>query len=266
MTGWRNLESDSHPTDRLFTPKTLVEVPSRKNTALNNDGTKLLHKEAESRVDAPKFKGRKVMDIAAGESTRAPVDKNAYEALWLPEEPNIIITLVPCIDHLGNTHVMVYDIQKPESKWYAARYDTYMHHIGTRKTINLLGTLADGRWLLLVYEMKFAPNGKVLYVTAEEHARVSLYKIDLQLRAKPEMLFRGGYVDSIHPLGKDGQQLLITSSNFVDKSLYSIVNTDESHESRVLSSVTDHGARLGISLSQFSEIYFKGSGDHHVHA
>ncbi|KAK6948629.1 hypothetical protein Daesc_010399 [Daldinia eschscholtzii] len=359
---------DSHPTNKLFTPKTLVEVPSRKNTEPNSDGTKLLYNETESLflVDGSQVKYWKVMDIATGESTRAPVDEKAYEARWLPEEPNIIIALVPCFDNSGNTHVIVYDIQKPESKWYAGRiyskvttlsvkclkdgrfafvvygdvgingelqntknyrkptctglvYDIdevrYLNQYikpNQRRSIfysiltkelkpegiswKLLGGLhnalantdlepmaytiseggiafiagdrgeADGGWPLTPKDMRFAPNGKTLYVTAEEHARVSLYKIDLQLRTKPEMLFRGGYVDSIHLLGKDGRQLLITSSTFVDGSLYSIVNTDEGHESRVLSSVTGHGARLGITMSQFSEIYFKGSGDHNVHA
>ncbi|KAI1804972.1 hypothetical protein F4811DRAFT_552292 [Daldinia bambusicola] len=114
--------------------------------------------------------------------------------------------------------------------------------------------------------MEFARSGNALYLTARNHGRISVYKFDLRSRTGPEMLFRGGTVRSCYPHGEDDTRVLITSSSFVDGSLYSIVNTDGSRESRALSSLTNHGARLGISSSQISEIYFKGAVDDHVHA
>lgn len=142
----------------------------------------------------------------------------------------------------------------------------HVYRLGERKSVKVLDTLADGKWSLTPTAAKFAPSGKALYVTAEDHGRQNLYKIDLQPNAKPKLLFRGGSVEIIRPLGKDDEQVLVTSTSLVDSSLYSIVYTDESREPRVLSSFSNYGARLGISSKQVSEVHFKGAGDYQVHA
>ncbi|KAI1468867.1 alpha/beta-hydrolase [Daldinia caldariorum] len=145
-------------------------------------------------------------------------------------------------------------------------YSIYLYHLGTRKTVNVLDTFADKTLPWTAGLMRFARSGNAVYLTAENHGRVSIYKIDLRSRTEPELLFRGGSVTSCYPLGEDDASVLITSSSLVDGSLYNIVNADGSQESKVLSSLTNHGARLGISSSQISEIYFKGAGDDYVHA
>ncbi|KAI0845514.1 alpha/beta-hydrolase [Daldinia vernicosa] len=142
----------------------------------------------------------------------------------------------------------------------------HLYRLGESKTVKVLDTLADGKWSLTPKAADFAPSGKALYVSAEDSGRQNLYKIDLQPNAKPKLLCRGGNVHAFYPLGTDDEQILVTSSSLVDSSLYSIVYTDESSEPRVLSSCTDHGARLGISSSQVSEVHFKGAGDYQVHA
>ncbi|KAF3065016.1 Dipeptidyl-peptidase 5 [Daldinia childiae] len=142
----------------------------------------------------------------------------------------------------------------------------HIYQIGESKSVKVLDTLADGKWPLIATEIQFAPSGKAIYVSAEDHGRTNLYEIDLQSKTKPRMLFRGGTVTAFYPLGKSDGQILVTSSSLVDGSLYSIIYTDETQDPRLLLSLTNHGARLGISSSQISEIHFKGAGDYQVHA
>ncbi|KAI1656793.1 alpha/beta-hydrolase [Daldinia decipiens] len=157
-------------------------------------------------------------------------------------------------------------IELPDESPDESRRNIHVYRLGERKTVKVLDTLTDGKWPLTPEAAQFAPSGKALYVTAEDHGRQNLYKIDLQPNAKPKLLFHGGDVQFFYPLGKDDEQILVTSSSLVSSSLYSIIYTDEIREPRVLSSLTNHGDQPGISSSQISEVHFKGAGDYQVHA
>ncbi|KAI0116890.1 prolyl oligopeptidase [Daldinia grandis] len=433
---------DPQPTSTLFTPEILVEEPLRGPARPNHDGTQVLYYEYKPKIGDNASGCWKIMDITTGESQILITDKLAYEATWLADEPNTVVTLSNVEGAGDQTQVSTYDIKKPEVKKQVARLfaevsnlrverlknghiafavigkvgtngelrrernynqpthngrvydadevrnmgkyisnakesifysilkkseegwklagalhnalantdlaphksynvshqgivfiaqdcgvkhlssriwhiyllrldsfgsasthgprkieipdespeqswensscplfspdgsqvtflrgdDIHLYQLGASKTVKVLDTLADGKWPLTATDIQFATSGKAVYVSAEDHGRTNLYEINLQSRATPKMLCLGGSVTAFFPLGKNDEQILVTSSGLVDSSLYSIVYTDEIHEPRVLSSLTDHGARFGISSNQISEVQFKGAGNYQVHA
>ncbi|KAI8962340.1 alpha/beta-hydrolase [Daldinia sp. FL1419] len=138
--------------------------------------------------------------------------------------------------------------------------------IGAHGTSKVLEFSKDGDLPLLPQDIRFSPDGKAIYFTGESRGRVNLYQIDLQSSSGPKLLFQGGYVKDFYPLNRNDGKIFVGSSSLTDGSLFSIVDTNGNHEPRVLSSLTNHGATLGISSSQVSEIYFKGAGNHEIHA
>ncbi|KAI1079110.1 prolyl oligopeptidase [Whalleya microplaca] len=143
----------------------------------------------------------------------------------------------------------------------------YVHQLGSPNAVNVFDMVTGKKWPLTPSGFEFAPNGHFLYITADDCGRVGLYKVDLQPNAYPQTLLRNGSVTSFYPLGRDNsERVLVTSSSLVESSLYHIVDADPDVEPMVVSSATKHGAKLGLSAKQVSEIYFEGGGDYCVHA
>lgn len=143
----------------------------------------------------------------------------------------------------------------------------FIHQIGSPSAINVFEMVTGQKWPLTPSGFEFAPNGHVLYITADDTGRVGLYKVDLLPSAYPKTLLRNGAVMSYYPLGHDNnERLLVTSSTLVESSTYQIVDADADHEPIVVSSATKNGSKFGLSPKQVSEIYFEGGGDYCVHA
>ncbi|KAI0013052.1 prolyl oligopeptidase [Xylariaceae sp. FL0662B] len=147
------------------------------------------------------------------------------------------------------------------------RTQIYIHQLGSPGAVNIFEMVTGKKWPLTPGGFEFSPNGHFLYITADDCGRVGLYKVDLQPNAYPKPLLRNGSVDSFYPLGRDNnERVLVTSSSLVESSLYHIVDVNPDIEPMIVSSATNHGAKLGLSPKQVSEIYFEGGGDYCVHA
>ncbi|KAI1394031.1 prolyl oligopeptidase [Hypoxylon trugodes] len=125
--------------------------------------------------------------------------------------------------------------------------------------------------------VEFSPDGLALFVTADDHGRVALYKLSLLFdpfgsgsnsNASPISLLRSnGSVESFFLLRRgNAEELLVSSSSLLESSLYHIISTDEERIPRVVLSATQNGALFGLSPRQISQIEFKGAGDYRVHA
>lgn len=79
--------------------------------------------------------------------------------------------------------------------------------------------------------------------------------------------FRGGIVSSFTPL-RDGDYdvILVSSSSFIDSSLWQIVRVSSPKIMRTVSSATKSGARFGLSANMVSEFWFKGNEGVLVHS
>lgn len=133
--------------------------------------------------------------------------------------------------------------------------------------IDVCGMVTGQRWNLVPLGFEFAPDGHSLYLTAQDHGCVTLHRLKLQPNATPELVFRNGSVSGYRPLGGDGaDRLLVSSSSFVESSLYQVVDGTGRSGAEVVSSASRNGAKLGLSAGQVSEIYFAGEGDYFVQA
>ncbi|KAI0890296.1 prolyl oligopeptidase [Annulohypoxylon maeteangense] len=142
-----------------------------------------------------------------------------------------------------------------------------INRLGSPNVTDVFGTATDKGCSLIPMGFEFARDGRSLYMTAEDLGRVGLYKLDLQPGAYPKTLLRDGSVAAFFPFVENNEEkLLVSSSSFVDNSIYRIVNTDGDPTPTLISSVTEHGAKIGLSSKQISEIYFEGGGDYLVHA
>ena len=133
----------------------------------------------------------------------------------------------------------------------------------------------NGGWDRSPTALKWSADGKMLLMEAEDRGRGCLFALDLHDPSgpdwKPRPLTNSGYIIDFAPLNLDTNLLLVSSNSLVDNSMYTLVNPDPLVASQprspvVISSLSNHGARFGLSPSQVSELWWKGADDHPVHA
>lgn len=142
----------------------------------------------------------------------------------------------------------------------------YIYHtLESESAISVFDMVTGRPWPLTPNNFRFSADGHSLYVTAEDCGHVGLYHLDLLPNAYPRTLLRNGAVSAFYPLGQD-DRVLVTASSFVENCRYQIVSHEPAVEPFVLSSASNHGAKLGLSPKQISDIYFEGGGNYIVHA
>lgn len=131
----------------------------------------------------------------------------------------------------------------------------------------------DGRglWDKSPGSVSWSNEGKTLLLVAEDTGTSRLFKLDVPVNEEGTLGLplpltpQAGYVDDVHSLGKDSSHLLLSGSNLIDNSIYSILNPSGSAEAKVISSNSRNGSFFGLSQEQVSEIWFQGSSEK-VHA
>lgn len=131
--------------------------------------------------------------------------------------------------------------------------------------------VGNGSWEYSPYGVSFAHDDKSLLVQVEQQGRGVLYQLPLDdiRNATPDDLKRlthSGYVSDMSPVGTNSSKLLVSSSNFVDNSLWTLLDSSSPDEVRVVSSISRGGTLFGLSSSQVDEIWWKGAEDHPIHA
>lgn len=144
----------------------------------------------------------------------------------------------------------------------------YIYHTATSQVaVDVFGMVTGRAWDLAPTSFRFSTDGHSLYITAEDCGQVGLYLLHLQPHAYPVPLLQNGTVSAYYPLRRSddsGEAVLVTSSSFVESCLYQLISDNDTVAT--LSSSSDHGAKLGLSPKQISEMYFEGGGDYIVHA
>jgi dipeptidyl aminopeptidase/acylaminoacyl peptidase len=126
-------------------------------------------------------------------------------------------------------------------------------------------------WEVFPSDFEWSSDGKCIYMTADDCARVKLFSLSLSSlmcdeEVIPKALTWDGAVSGYYSLGKDGQKLLVSSSSLVDNSTYSIIDCAEPENQTVISSWSKNGIRFGLDPVQISEMWFEGAGDYCVQA
>ena len=116
-----------------------------------------------------------------------------------------------------------------------------------------------GAWLLTPSSVTWSPDGKELFLTAEDCGRVALCKMPastMENEGLEQLFIWDGSVSGVAPLERKAQ-LLVTSSSFVENCLYQVFDTSHVSRRRVVSSSSRGGLKLGLSQKQVSELYVR---------
>lgn len=128
-------------------------------------------------------------------------------------------------------------------------------------------------WDLSPESIKWCNNCTELFVTAEDRARIKLFKIPVEFSsentvdAQATELTLDGAVCDFHPLtdGLMEKRVLVNKTTLIEHSIISVLDS-VSGTSSIISSLSKNGLKLGLSTSQVSHFYYKGAQDHNVHA
>lgn len=125
------------------------------------------------------------------------------------------------------------------------------------------GTTLDlsGDWPLSVAEIAWAPDGRAIYATVEERARVGVYRIDVPSGRRTRVLWEG--TASGLAVSPDGKALVfVRSSAHRPAELYA-AGTNGRHL-RPLTRLND-AALAGLDLRPAEDFWFAGAGGDSVH-
>ncbi|KAF2001168.1 alpha/beta-hydrolase [Amniculicola lignicola CBS 123094] len=133
-----------------------------------------------------------------------------------------------------------------------------------------------GAWDRSPSSIIWTPDSTSMYLVAEDNGRICLFAYRFELKPKPDlplMILKGGSISDVTPL-KEGD-LFISSSSFIDNSLYSLLpvhNTVPGHvfslpdgiksastTTKYISSQTKNGGMFGLSRKQIDEIHWPGA-------
>ena len=130
-----------------------------------------------------------------------------------------------------------------------------------------------GSWDRSSSSILWANDGQSLYVQAEDIGRGCLFHIPLNANLQaariqePRKLTSSGTIQDVAPLSATSAELFISRSSLVDSSHYAILDPEATSEAiSSVSSITNEGASYGLSTKQVSELWWKGSEGHSVHA
>ncbi|KAH8131159.1 hypothetical protein FP744_10002029 [Trichoderma asperellum] len=95
----------------------------------------------------------------------------------------------------------------------------------------------------------------------------ALSHLMLEDGAEPKVFFAGSSCTAFYPLRHgDWDNLLVTSSNFIDSSLWQIVRVSDASIVRTVSSATKNGAKFNLSSSMVMDSWFEGANGYFIHS
>ncbi len=158
-------------------------------------------------------------------------------------------------------------LQMKENGYESDKNRILLADLTTPSTIVELFESDNGKGLWDKSPGSVAWSGQALLLIAEDTGTSRLFKLDVlfeeqgMLKMPLALTPQAGHVDDVQPLGTDSSYLLISGSNLVDNSIYSILDPTGSAEVKVISSNSRNGSFFGLSQDQISEIWFQGSSE-----
>ncbi|ETS03514.1 alpha/beta-hydrolase [Trichoderma reesei RUT C-30] len=113
---------------------------------------------------------------------------------------------------------------------------------------------------------EFAGSSDSLILQSHQLGHRVLSHLTLYDGAEPETFFTGSSCSAFYPLREgDWSVLFTTSSNFVDSSLWQIVNVSEASILKTVSSATKSGAKFDLAFNMVTELWYEGANSYFVH-
>ncbi len=113
----------------------------------------------------------------------------------------------------------------------------------------------------------FAGDSFSCIFMSEYCGRAVISYLKLGEHRKPVTIFDQGTAADYYPvLEGDWSRLLVSSSSFIDSSIWQVVDVDEQKIVRTISSATRNGQKLGLHAAMVSEFWFEGSENTLMHS
>ncbi|KLJ11319.1 hypothetical protein EMPG_13414 [Blastomyces silverae] len=131
-------------------------------------------------------------------------------------------------------------------------------------------TDGSGSWDLSPSSLTWGENDSELFVRVEDTGCGAVFRLPLTDYTKVSTthlskLTHSGYVTSVAPAASS--KLFITSTSFVENSAFSVLDLSKpDQQPEVICSGSRHGASLGLSPEQVSDVWWRGADDHPIHA
>ena len=141
----------------------------------------------------------------------------------------------------------------------------YNFDLGYPETIELF---KSHDWDLSPSSITWSNDGQTMFLVAEDKGLTRLFKVGIHYdgaHGLPQPLTHSGSVSDVQSLGPGSPHLLISSTNLIDNSIYSILDPTGSAEAKIISSNSRNGSSFGLSQAQVSDIWFQGA-EEKVHA
>ncbi|KAG5944958.1 hypothetical protein E4U53_006782 [Claviceps sorghi] len=125
----------------------------------------------------------------------------------------------------------------------------------------------EGGWDFKPDTITWSHDEKTLYVGAEKHGQVVLWKLrssPAEAKDLPTPIYQRGSISDVKLLGA-GPSLLISSKSRVESSLFTVFNP-ESKSASELSSSSNNGKSFGLNSSMKDDLWYRGSLGYDVHA
>ena len=130
----------------------------------------------------------------------------------------------------------------------------------------------EGGWDRSPNAISWSGDDKQLYLQAQDLGHERLFKVRIPGEGPSETsldivpLTETGSVSAFHMLGSSSN-LLVSSTNYVDNSIYSIVSSEDPSLSQTISSNSQNGSSFSLSSNQITSITFPGASENQdVHA
>ncbi|KAG8405902.1 hypothetical protein J3459_020088 [Metarhizium acridum] len=113
---------------------------------------------------------------------------------------------------------------------------------------------------------EFAGDSENIIMTSAKCGRTILSKLRLADGEMPHIFFKHGSASAYYPLKDDKwDEVLVSSSSFIDSSLWQVVNVSEAAVAKTLSSATSEGKKFRLSPDMVTEFWYEGADDVCVH-
>ena len=145
---------------------------------------------------------------------------------------------------------------------------------GVPGAVELLDTPdGGGAWDRSPSGVTWSGDGHSLYLVADDEGAARLFQLPLEHAdgkktpsTLPAKLDVPGSVDELYTLRTGTDELLVTSTSFIDSSTFTALDPSKPAEARLLSSLSRNGTAFSLSASQVSSITFPSPPSNSTHA
>ncbi|KJZ70380.1 hypothetical protein HIM_10224 [Hirsutella minnesotensis 3608] len=114
---------------------------------------------------------------------------------------------------------------------------------------------------------EFAGSADSIIIERQQHGRIALAQVHLGRGEKPRVFLISGAISDFHPLKEGGHDLLlVSSSSFVESSLWRTVSVAGENTFSTLSSLTENGVNWGLSPDMVTEFWYEGTHGVQIHS